>query len=80
MLSYEDPNIVAKLSIAIRLLLRNSDKTQAVRAATLALTHSRDQGHELKRLIDEHPVLMEHEWFQELSTPVRESPNLSLYS
>jgi hypothetical protein len=79
-LFYEDPNIVAKLSIAIRLLLKDSDMTQAVRAATLVLTHSPDQRRELERLIDEYPALMEHELFQELSAAVRESSNLSLYS
>jgi len=79
-LLYEDPNIVAKLSITIRLLLKEPDMTQAVRAATLALTHSRDQRHELEHLRHEYPVLMENEWFQELSVAVQESANLSLYS
>ncbi|MEX2115238.1 MAG: DUF4365 domain-containing protein [Bacteroidota bacterium] len=78
-LFYEDPDIVAKLHISIRLLLKDPDTTQAVRAATLALTHSRDQHQELKRLIERHPALMEHEWFQELALAVQESPNLSLY-
>lgn len=79
-LLYEDPNVVAKLHIAIKLLLQDPDITQAVRAATLALTHSRrHQRAELELLLREYPKLIEHEWFQEVSVAVRESANLSLY-
>ena len=54
-LLYEDPNIVRKLHIAITLLLKDPDHTQAVRAATLALTHSKDQKKELALLISDFP-------------------------
>jgi len=55
-LLYEDPNVVRKLHIAITLLLKDPDHTQAVRAATLALTHSRDQKKQLALLISDFPA------------------------
>ena len=73
-LLYEDPNIVRKLHLAITLLLKDPDHTQAVRAATLALTHSKDQRKELALLISDFPALMEHEWFQEIAVVLEESP------
>jgi hypothetical protein len=78
-LLYEDPNIVPKLHLAVKLLLKDPDHTQAVRAASLALTHSRDQRKELALLKNDYPLLMEHEWFEEIATAVEESGNLSLY-
>jgi hypothetical protein len=78
-LLYEDTNVVPKLHIAIKLLLKELDVTQAVRAATLALTHSRDQRKQLAILIRNYPTLMEHEWFQELAAAVHEGENFSLY-
>jgi hypothetical protein len=79
MLLYEDANVVPKLHITIKLLLEKLDPTQAVRAATLALTHSRDQRKQLAVLIRDYPDLMEHEWFQDLAAAVHEGGNLSLY-
>ena len=73
-LLYEDPNVVRKLQIAITLLLKHPDHTQAVRAATLALAHSRDQKKQLARLISDFPALMQHEWFQEIAATLEESP------
>jgi hypothetical protein len=73
-LLYEDPNIVRKLHVAITLLLKDPDHTQAVRAATLALTHSKDQKRELALLIADFPALLEHEWFQEIAAALEESP------
>ena len=78
-LLYEDPNVVLKLHITIKLLLEVPDTTQAVRAATLALTHSRDQPQQLTLLIRDYPALMDHEWFQDLAAAVHEGGNLSLY-
>lgn len=78
-LFYEDPNIVAKLHIAIELLLKDPKKEHAVRAATLALTHSKDKRKELSSLKHEHPALMEEEWSQDVSTAVTESGDFSLY-
>ncbi len=78
-LFYEDSNIVAKLHIAIRLLLKDPDKDNAVRAATLALSHAKDKRKELGLLRQEHPALMEDEWFQDVSTAVEESGEFSLY-
>ena len=79
-LLYEDPNIVRKLHIAITLLLKDPDHTQAVRAATLALTHSKDQKKERALLVNEFPALMEHEWFQEIAAVLEESSErFSLY-
>jgi len=72
-LLYEDTNIVRKLHIAIALLLKDPDYTQAVRAATLALTHSKDQKKERALLISDFPALMEHEWFQEIAAALEES-------
>ena len=78
-LLYEDTNVVAKLSITIKLLLNDTEKAQAIRAASLALTHSRDQRQELARLLREYPALMEHEWFQGISAAVEEGASFSLY-
>jgi len=75
----EDPNIVAKLHIGIRLLLEGPEKEHAVRAATLALTHSKDKRKELSALMQEHPALMGEEWFQDISAAVEESGEFSLY-
>lgn len=72
-LLYEDPNIVRKLHLVITLLLNDSDHTQAVRAATLALTHSRDQKKERELLISDFPPLMEHEWFRGIAATLEES-------
>jgi hypothetical protein len=78
-LLYEDPNVVAKLHIAIRLLLKEEEMTQAVRAATLALTHSRDQRIEIEKLVEEFPALLEHEWFRDVYASVGEAGKLSMY-
>lgn len=79
-LLYEDPNIVRKLHLAITLLLKDPDQTQVVRAATLALTHSRDQKTQLALLITDYPALLEHEWFQDIAASLEESSErLSLY-
>jgi hypothetical protein len=79
-LLYEDPNRVAKLHLAIKLLLTDPDHTQAVRAATLALAHSRrDQRQELDRLCTEYPALVDHEWFQDVAEWVRASGDFGLY-
>jgi hypothetical protein len=78
-LFYEDPNIVSKLHIAIKLLLKDPEKEQAVRAATLALTHSKDKRQELALLVQEYPVLADQEWFQDVSATVEESGSFSLY-
>jgi hypothetical protein len=78
-LFYEDPNIVSKLHIAIRLLLRDPEKEQAVRAATLALAHSKNKRKELSLLVQECPPLTDQEWFQDVSAAVEESGQFSLY-
>ena len=78
-LLYEDPNIVQKPTITIKLLLKDPDTTQAVRAATLSLTHARDQRKQLALLIADHPGLMEDEWFQDIAAAVEESGKFSLY-
>lgn len=73
-LLYEDSNVVRKLHIAITLLLKDPDHTQAVRATTLALSHARDQKIELALLVNDFPALIEHEWFRELAAVLEESP------
>jgi hypothetical protein len=73
-LLYEDPNIVRKLHITITLLLKDPDHTQAVRTATLALTHSKDQKKKLALLTRDFPALLEHEWFQEIAAALEVSP------
>lgn len=79
-LLYEDPNIVKKLHIAITLLLKDPDHTQAVRAATLVITHSKDQNTQLTLLIKDFPALLEHEWFHNIAASLDECPEpLSLY-
>ena len=61
-----------KLHLAIPLLFRDPDTTWAVWAASLALTHSRNQRKELVRLVKAFPALMEHEWFQDIAASVNE--------
>lgn len=82
-LFYEDPNIIAKLHIAIKLLLEHVEdavgRVYAVRAATVALSHARDKRAELSSLIQSFPALMEHEWFQDVSAGIEESGKYSLY-
>jgi len=79
LLLYEDRAVVQKLIIAIALLLKDADTTQAIRAATLALTHSRDQRKQLATLDADFPNLREDEWFRDVAASVEESGNLSLY-
>lgn len=78
-LLYEDPGIVPKLHLAVGLLLKDTDHTRAVRAATLLLAHTRDQRQRLDQLIRDYPALLQHEWFEEIATWVRESGDVSLY-
>jgi hypothetical protein len=78
-LFYEDSNIVAKLHIAINLLLKDPDRDTAVRAATIALSHAKDKRKELVLLKLEYPMLMEEEWFQNVSAAVEESGEFSVY-
>lgn len=68
-----------KLHLAVALLLDDPDRTQAVRAATLALAHAKNQRDYLEQIIRDYPALIMHEWFEEIATWVRESGNLSLY-
>jgi hypothetical protein len=51
---------------------------QAVRAATLAVTHSKDKRKELSSLIQEHSALIDDEWFRDVSAAVKESVEFSL--
>jgi hypothetical protein len=79
-LFYEDPNIIAKLHIAIKLLLKEADDTTyVVRAATVALSHAKDKRKELSSLVQSFPALMEHESFRDISAAVEESGDYSLY-
>lgn len=78
-LLYEDPNVAPKLYIAIQLLLKEDEITQAVRGATLALTHSRNQQIEIEKLIEQFPTLLHHEWFRDIHASVSEGVDLSLY-
>lgn len=71
-LLYEDANVVSKLRVAIKLLLEDIDTTNAVRAATLALTHSPNQNEALAILMRDYPALMEHEWFQDIAAAAHE--------
>jgi len=52
---------------------------QAIRAATLALTHSRDQPVQLEFLVEKYPKLLEQEWFRDIYASIREAGDLSLY-
>lgn len=78
-LFYEDPNIVAKLRIAVKLLLASSDIDHVTRAATLGLAHARDKRRELSLLVEEYPALMKDEWFHDVAAAVQESGSYSIY-
>lgn len=75
----EDPNIVFKLRLAVKLLLKSSDIDHATRAATLGLAHAREKRQELSRLMQEYPSLMEDEWFRDVAAAVEESGEYSIY-
>lgn len=82
-LMYEDPMIVAKARGAVGLLLdvaHGGDEDTAVRAATIALSHSKDARTELARLVEAFPALEANEWFSEIATLIRDQGWLSLYS
>lgn len=53
--------------------LVDPDHTQAIRAATLALAHAKDQRQQLALLIAEYPALLKHEWFQDIAASLEES-------
>ena len=72
-LFYKDKNIVAKLHISIKLLLPDPEEEYAIRAASVALSHSKDQRKELALLAQEFPSLAEHEWFEGVSAEVEVS-------
>ncbi len=78
-LFYEDQHIVAKLHIAIELLLKDPEEEYAIRAATLVLSHSKDQRKKLAQLRQEFPILVNHEWFEGVSAEVENSGRYSLY-
>jgi hypothetical protein len=78
-LFYEDPNIVAELHIAIKLLLEDPDEEYAIRAASLVLSHSKDQRKELTLLAQEFPTLAQHEWFEGVAAEVEASGHYSIY-
>ena len=78
-LLYEEPNLVAKLHMTISLLLAENETEQALRAASLALTHSRDQREEIQKLIVDFPVLMEDEIFRSIHEMIQRGEELWLY-
>jgi hypothetical protein len=77
-LLYEDPDIVAALRSAIGLMI-SDDLSSATRAATLALSHSREALSELSRLIGQYPELMKDDWFSEVTAYVMENGRILLY-
>jgi hypothetical protein len=64
---------------SIKILLKDTDLIYAVRAATLALSHSKDKRKEVSALNAKYPQLMNHEWFQDISSAVEESGDYSIY-
>ncbi len=78
-LLYEDPNLVAKLHMTIGLLLREDETEQALRAASLAITHSDEQWEENQKLIANFPVLMDDEIFRSIYEMIQCGEDLSLY-
>jgi hypothetical protein len=78
-LFYEDPNIVSKLHISIKLLLQDPEEEYAIRAASVALSHSKDQRKELALLAQDFPSLAKHEWFEGVSAEVETSSRYSIY-
>jgi hypothetical protein len=79
-LMYEDPSVIRALRAAVGLLLASGDAIAAVRAASLALSHSRDAKTELAVLIQQQPTLRDHEWFQGIAATVHDFGHFSLYS
>ena len=78
-LLYEDSDIVPKLSETVGLLLAEANAEYAVRAATLALSHSRNAPADLMLLIAKYPQLQDHEWFEGVAGIVREDGRFSVY-
>lgn len=79
-LFYEDPDVVAKLHLAVGILLRRSESDWAVRAATVILAHSRkDAREQLAQIVRSHPELVDNEWFPAVSESVQQEGWFSLY-
>ena len=78
-LMYEDPNVVAKLRASVGLMLATGDLVGGVRAAMVALSHSRDARQELSLLIKEQPTLTDDDCFREITAVVQQFGNLQLY-
>ncbi len=79
-LMYEDPDVVRKARGSVGILLEGGDDiTIAARAATIALSHSREARRELARLLEMYPALGSDEWFGGIAAVVEEEGRLSLY-
>ena len=82
-LLYEDRHVTHKARAAVGLLLADgSDRDsliRAIRAAAIALEHSKDARGELATLLEEYPSLGEHEWFCALAAMVDEQGWISFY-
>lgn len=79
MLLYEDPGGVKMLHATVGHLINSHALTPAIRAATLALSHSHDARHELSLLIQDYPALTNEEWFQGIAAVVNETGEFSFY-
>ncbi len=78
-LMYEDRDVAAKLRSAIGILLEAKDMLRAVRAATVALAHSRNPRGELSLIIEEYPDVQHDEWFQAVAATVQNFGSFTLY-
>ena len=78
-LMYEDPDVITKLRAAAGILLASGEVMGAVRAAVLALAHSKDPREELLRLTQEHPRLTTQNWFRDIEATVRDFGSITLY-
>ncbi len=78
-LLFEEPNLIAKLHMTIGLLLEENETEQALRAASLAITHSQDQREEIQKLVVDFPVLMEDEIFRSIHEMIQRGEDLWLY-
>jgi hypothetical protein len=67
------------MNMTIDLLIEEGETEQALRAASLALTHSKGQNEEVEKLISAFPMLMDDEIFCDIYRMIQEGETLSLY-
>jgi Domain of unknown function (DUF4365) len=78
-LLYCDPDVVPALIGAVSIFLLEGDQDRAVRAVTLALSHSKDARAELAMISERFPALRNTEWFPAIAEEIEHAGRFSIY-